>query len=41
MLTNLIAIPVMLILTILQITAVSRIVLFNGTADLVLLAVAA
>ena len=41
MLTNFIAIPVMLVLTILQITAVSRIVLFNGTADLVLLAVAA
>ena len=41
MLANFIAIPVMLVLTILQITAVSRIVLFNGTADLVLLAVAA
>jgi len=41
MLTNFIAIPVMLVLTILQITAVSRIVLFNGRADLVLLAVAA
>lgn len=41
MLANFIAIPVMLILSVLQITAVSRIVLFNGTADLVLLAVAA
>ena len=41
MLANFIAIPVMLVLTVLQITAVSRIVLFNGTADLVLLAVAA
>ena len=41
MLANFIAIPIMLVLTILQITAVSRIVLFNGTADLVLLAVAA
>ena len=41
MLANFIAIPVMLVLTILQITAVSRIVLINGTADLVLLAVAA
>ncbi len=38
---NFIAIPVMLVLSVLQITAVSRIVLFNGTADLVLLAVAA
>ena len=41
MLANFIAIPVMLVLSALQITAVSRIVLFNGTADLVLLAVAA
>ncbi|MDP2965901.1 MAG: hypothetical protein Q8N39_07690 [Pelolinea sp.] len=41
MLANFIAIPVMLIFSVLQITAVSRIVLFNGTADLVLLAVAA
>jgi len=41
MLANFIAIPIMLVLTILQITAVSRIVLINGTADLVLLAVAA
>lgn len=41
MLANFIAIPIMLILAVLQITAISRIVLFNGTADLVLLAVAA
>jgi hypothetical protein len=41
MLANFIAIPVMLVLSVMQITAVSRIVLFNGTADLVLLAVAA
>ena len=41
MLANFIAIPVMLVFSVLQITAVSRIVLFNGTADLVLLAVAA
>ena len=41
MLANFIAIPVMLVLSVLQITAISRIVLFNGTADLVLLAVAA
>ena len=41
MLENFIAIPVMLVLTVLQMTAISRIVLFNGTADLVLLAVAA
>jgi rod shape-determining protein MreD len=41
MLANFVAIPVMLVLSVLQITAVSRIVLFNGTADLVLLAVAA
>ncbi len=41
MLGNIIAIPVMLVFSVLQITAVSRIVLFNGTADLVLLAVAA
>jgi cell shape-determining protein MreD len=41
MLANLIVIPIMLILSMLQSTAISRIVLFNGTADLVLLAVAA
>ena len=41
MLANFIAIPVLLVLSVLQMTAVSRIVLFNGTADLVLLAVAA
>jgi cell shape-determining protein MreD len=41
MLANLIVIPIMLLLSMLQITAVSRIVLFNGTADLILLAVAA
>lgn len=37
----LIPVPVMLILSVLQSTAVSRIVLINGSADLVLLAVAA
>jgi hypothetical protein len=41
MIANLIVIPVMLIFSMLQISAVSRIVLFNGTADLILLAVAA
>ena len=41
MLSNLISIPIMLVLSVLQITAVSRIVLVNGTADLVLIAVAA
>lgn len=37
----LIPIPVMLILSVLQSTAISRIVLINGSADLMLLAVAA
>ncbi len=41
MLANFIAIPVLVVLTILQTTAVSRVVLFNGSADLILLAVAA
>jgi rod shape-determining protein MreD len=41
MLANFIVIPVMLVLSVLQITAVSRIELLNGSADLVLLAVAA
>lgn len=41
MLTNLIALPLMLVLSVLQMTAVSRITLLNGTADLILLAVAA
>ncbi|MCJ7518145.1 MAG: hypothetical protein MUO42_00530 [Anaerolineaceae bacterium] len=41
MLASFLAIPVMLVLSVLQMTAVSRIVLLNGTADLVLLAVAA
>jgi hypothetical protein len=41
MLANFIVIPVMLVLSVLQISAVSRIELLNGSADLVLLAVAA
>lgn len=41
MLANFIAIPVLVVLTILQTTAVSRVVLFNGSADLILLAVSA
>ena len=41
MIANLISLPVMLILSVLQMTAVSRIILINGSADLVLLAVAA
>ncbi len=41
MLSNFIAIPVLMVLSVLQVTAISRIVLFSGTADLVLLAVAA
>ncbi len=41
MIANFIAIPVMLILSVLQSTAISRITLINGSADLVLLAVAA
>lgn len=41
MLSNLISIPVMLVLSVLQMTAVSRINFLNGFADLILLAVAA
>lgn len=41
MLANLISIPTMLFLSVLQMTAVSRINLLNGAADLVLLTVAA
>jgi rod shape-determining protein MreD len=41
MLSNFIAIPVLMVLSVLQVTAISRILLFSGTADLVLLAVAA
>jgi len=40
MLQNIIALPVLLILSILQISAISRIELFNGNADLILIAVA-
>ncbi len=41
MIANFISIPVMLLLSVLQSTAVSRITLINGSADLILLAVAA
>jgi cell shape-determining protein MreD len=41
MISNFISIPVMLILSVLQSTAISRITLINGSADLILLAVAA
>jgi len=41
MLSNLISIPVMLIFSVLQMTAISRINLLNGSADLILLAIAA
>lgn len=41
MIAYLISVPVMLILSVLQSTAVSRITLLNGSADLILLAVAA
>lgn len=41
MIANLVSLPVMLILSVLQTTAVSRINLLHGAADLVLLAVAA
>lgn len=41
MLSNLISIPVMLVLSVLQMTAISRINFLNGSADLILLAVAA
>lgn len=41
MLSNLISIPVMLVLSVLQMTAVSRINLLNGSADLILLTIAA
>jgi cell shape-determining protein MreD len=41
MIASLISIPVMFLLSVLQSTAISRIMLLNGTADLILLAVAA
>ncbi len=41
MIVNFISIPVMMILSVLQSTAISRITLIHGSADLVLLAVAA
>lgn len=41
MIANFISIPVMLLLSVLQSTAISRITLINGSADLILLAVAA
>ncbi|MBM3137873.1 MAG: hypothetical protein FJZ98_06765 [Chloroflexi bacterium] len=41
MLSNLISIPVMLVLSVLQMTAISRINLLNGSADLILLTIAA
>ena len=41
MIANLISIPVMFVLSVLQSTAISRITLINGSADLVLLTVAA
>lgn len=41
MLQNFVAFPVLLILSILQISAISRIELFSGTADLILIAIAA
>ena len=41
MLSNLISIPVMLIMSVLQMTAFSRINLLNGSADLILLTIAA
>lgn len=40
MIANFISIPVMLLLSVLQSTAISRITLINGSADLILLAVA-
>ena len=41
MLSNLISVPVMLVLSVLQMTVISRIKFLNGSADLILLAVAA
>jgi len=41
MLSNLISIPVMLVLSVFQMTAISRINFLNGSADLILLATAA
>jgi cell shape-determining protein MreD len=41
MLSNLISLPIMLVLSVLQMTAISRINFLNGSADLILLAVAA
>jgi hypothetical protein len=41
MLSNFISIPVMLVFSVLQMTAISRINFLNGSADLILLAIAA
>lgn len=41
MFAHIVSIPVMLVLSVLQSTAISRIILLNGSADIVLLAVAA